>query len=68
MMLSAYNAGLGNARRWFRGGGEGSAVIAMVDGIDYTETRHYVKTIVEDARIYRALYFADASAGSGAPR
>jgi soluble lytic murein transglycosylase len=57
MMLSAYNAGLGNAKRWFRGGGGDTAVINMVDGIDYGETRDYVKKIVESAKVYHALYF-----------
>jgi soluble lytic murein transglycosylase len=58
MMLSAYNAGLGNAKRWFRGSGAGrSAAIAAVDGIDFGETRNYVKRIVESARVYRAFYF-----------
>lgn len=59
MMLSAYNAGFGNARRWFgRGGQRGRKLIASVDGIDYSETRDYVKRIVETARVYHAFYFA----------
>ena len=56
MMLSAYNAGLGNARRWFRRG-DGTAAVVRVDGIDYGETRDYVKRIVESARVYHKLYF-----------
>ncbi|MDH3214975.1 MAG: transglycosylase SLT domain-containing protein [Candidatus Krumholzibacteria bacterium] len=57
MMLSAYNAGLGNARRWFTANRNAPAVIAMVDGIDYRETRNYVKRIVKSARVYHAFYF-----------
>jgi soluble lytic murein transglycosylase len=66
MMLSAYNAGLGNARRWFREG-EGAAV-AAVDGIDYGETRNYVKRIVESARVYHRLYFDSDSPSGGSSR
>jgi soluble lytic murein transglycosylase len=62
MMLSAYNAGLGNARRWFRSG-DGSGAVVRVDGIDYGETRDYVKRIVESARVYHALYFYADTAG-----
>lgn len=68
MMLAAYNAGLGNARRWFRDGGneQSRAIISMVDGIDYGETKDYVKRIVESATIYHALYFdTDPSSGNG---
>ena len=55
MMLSAYNAGFGNAKRWFRGSEQSS--IAKVDGIDYGETREYVKRIVEAAHVYHDFYF-----------
>ena len=60
MMMSAYNAGLGNARKWFDPGPQNDAAstIAMVDGIDYTETRNYVKRIVESARVYHTFYFS----------
>ena len=64
MMLSAYNAGFGNAKRWFRGSGRSD--IAKVDGIGYGETRDYVKRIVEAAHIYHAFYFAGAER-SGVP-
>jgi soluble lytic murein transglycosylase len=58
MMLSAYNAGLGNAKRWFNGThARGAAAIAAVDGIDFSETRSYVKRIVESAHVYHAFYF-----------
>jgi hypothetical protein len=67
MMLAAYNAGLGNAKRWFRGSEGGPSVIAAVDGIDFGETRNYVKRIVETARVYHAFYF-DADAAVGTPK
>jgi len=56
MMLSAYNAGFGNAKRWFKGSKR--STIAKVDGISYGETREYVKRIVEAAHVYHAFYFA----------
>jgi soluble lytic murein transglycosylase len=55
-MLAAYNAGSGNARRWFSGAGEDA--IRAVDTIDFRETRQYVQRIVESANIYHSLYFA----------
>jgi soluble lytic murein transglycosylase len=64
MMLSAYNAGLGNARRWFR---RSKDTITSVDGIDYRETRGYVKRIIESAQIYHDHYFDPHTAGSPAP-
>jgi soluble lytic murein transglycosylase len=56
MMLAAYNAGLANARRWFRQP-EDQTVPRVVDGITYKETRNYVKKIVESSHVYRNLYF-----------
>lgn len=64
-MLAAYNAGPGNARRWFRGG---QSAIDRVDGIDFKETRTYVQRIVESANIYHALYFGPDALGSEPPR
>ncbi|MCZ6766476.1 MAG: transglycosylase SLT domain-containing protein [bacterium] len=61
MMLSAYNAGFGNAKRWFRGSEQSS--IAKVDGIDYGETREYVKRVVEAAHIYHDFYFVGHDRG-----
>lgn len=56
MMLAAYNAGLANAKRWFRYQEE-QTVPRVVDGITYKETRNYVKKIVESSHVYRNLYF-----------
>jgi soluble lytic murein transglycosylase len=58
MMLAAYNAGMGNARRWFSGGQSNASIISAVDGIDYKETRGYVKRIVRSAHVYHSYYFA----------
>jgi len=65
-MLAAYNAGPGNARRWFDGTGEANA-IRTVDGIDFRETRQYVQRIVESANIYHSLYFAPGDERDAAP-
>jgi len=57
MMLASYNAGYGNAKRWFGGRRSNEPVIEKVENIDYRETRSYVKKIVESARVYHAFYF-----------
>jgi len=55
-MLAAYNAGPGNAARWF-GGRSDDDIIGAVDDIDFRETRGYVRRIVESANVYHSLYF-----------
>jgi soluble lytic murein transglycosylase len=65
-MLAAYNAGPGNARRWFRRGDDD--VIDTVDGIDFKETRQYVQRIVESANIYHSLYFGPGAVALEPPR
>jgi len=65
-MLAAYNAGPGNAKRWFDG--SGSDVIRTVDDIDFRETRTYVQRIVESANIYHSLYFGPDAAIARADR
>jgi soluble lytic murein transglycosylase len=60
MMLSAYNAGFGNAKRWFR---PNTSTIRAVESIDYRETRNYVKRIVQSAKIYQTYYFSSEAAG-----
>jgi len=67
-MLAAYNAGPGAAGRWIRPGSAGDAAVDAVEGIDYKETRGYVKRVVESANIYHDLYFADGENASGSPR
>lgn len=65
-MLAAYNAGPGAARRWLEPGVAGDDAIVAVEGIDYRETRGYVKRVVESANVYQALYFDGAA--RNAPR
>ncbi|MDH3198704.1 MAG: transglycosylase SLT domain-containing protein, partial [Candidatus Krumholzibacteria bacterium] len=62
-MLAAYNAGPGNARRWFSGVPEGAPTVRVVEGIDFRETRQYVQRIVESAHVYHTLYFSGAGGG-----
>ena len=65
-MLAAYNAGPGNARRWFDRPGNVTPV-QLVDDIDFRETRNYVHRVVESSHVYHDLYFSagDASSGGG---
>ena len=53
--LAAYNGGLGNAQRW-----AGGATIADADrfteGIDYAETRGYVRAVYGFWGVYQGLY------------
>jgi soluble lytic murein transglycosylase len=58
MMLAGYNAGFGNARRWFHGGKGPDGAIASVERIDYRETKAYIKRIVRSAHIYHTFYFS----------
>ncbi len=57
MMLAAYNAGMGNARRWFQRTKEELSIQEQVDDIDYKETRAYVQRIIESSHVY-ASYFS----------
>jgi soluble lytic murein transglycosylase len=67
-MLSAYNAGPSNAKRWFARAGSEADPIEVVDRIDYKETRRYVQRIVESANVYHRLYFDAGAAPSGSSR
>ena len=58
MMLAGYNAGFGNARRWFRDAKGPEGAIASVERIDYRETKGYVKRIHRSAHIYHTFYFS----------
>lgn len=53
--LAAYNAGPGAAQRW-DGVAAGQGLDAYIAGIDYAETRGYVRAIIADLAVYRAVY------------
>jgi soluble lytic murein transglycosylase len=52
--LAAYNAGPGNAARWYAEAG--SDIDQFVDVIDFAETKAYVERIYAGFDIYRYLY------------
>ncbi len=52
--LSAYNAGPGNAARWYEA--HGDDLDAYVEFVDFAETRLYIERIYEGFVIYRFLY------------
>ena len=55
--LAAYNGGPGNAERW-AGGDSVTDQDLFTEGIDYDETRSYVKLVVSYYGAYRRLYAA----------
>jgi soluble lytic murein transglycosylase len=61
--LAAYNGGPGNADRWWEA--SGGDLDRFAEGIDFTETRRYVKLVAEHEAHYRRLW-PDLS-GAGAP-
>lgn len=52
--LAAYNAGPGNAARWFATAGDDHD--RFVDTVDFPETRLYIERIYEGFNAYRHLY------------
>jgi soluble lytic murein transglycosylase len=52
--LSAYNAGPGNAARWFQTAG--GDLDQFVDTVNFPETRLYIERIYEGFNAYRTLY------------
>ena len=52
--LSAYNAGPGNAARWYETAG--GDIDLYVDTVDFAETRQYIERIYAGHAIYRQLY------------
>jgi soluble lytic murein transglycosylase len=53
--LSAYNGGLGNAQRW-AGGSSVADPDLFTEGIDYVETRGYVRSVYGHWGVYQGLY------------
>lgn len=58
LALAAYNAGGGNVSRWLGENPADSPTDALVEAIDFRETRHYVKRVSSTWMTYRLLYGA----------
>ncbi|MFT4049068.1 MAG: lytic transglycosylase domain-containing protein [Solirubrobacterales bacterium] len=52
--LAAYNAGIGNVQQWLAESGQ--THIQNIDDIPFSETRHYVKNVLEARDEYRTEY------------
>lgn len=55
LAVASYNAGFGPVRRWVENIGT-ERVDLFVENIPYTETRNYVKRVLQSANIYYRLY------------
>jgi soluble lytic murein transglycosylase len=64
--LAAYNAGGTPVSRWLRSS-EASGQHLFVEHIPYVETRNYVKIVLRNLAIYRALYSGGTAESPGAP-
>jgi soluble lytic murein transglycosylase len=53
--LAAYNAGASRVRRWVRRTGADDPEL-FIERIPYTETRDYVRIVLRNTEIYRALH------------
>ncbi|GEM_PF-2757420 len=56
LALCGYNAGPGNARKWKRNADPKMEMDEFIENIPYSETRGYVKRILQFYSIYRSLY------------
>ena len=56
MVLAAYHAGVGNARKWFE---DVAAEDFAISDIAFLETRDYVTKVMDAINIYTKLYFMD---------
>ncbi|MEI6046383.1 MAG: transglycosylase SLT domain-containing protein [Chloroflexota bacterium] len=54
--LAAYNGGAGNVYRWIKIAPPELSFDTFVEGIDFYETRNYVKIIYANYAIYRQIY------------
>lgn len=66
LSLAGYNAGEGNADRWLAAAAPDAPTDAVVESIDYRETRMYVKRVLSTYQTYTLLYgtgpvYADGS-------
>jgi soluble lytic murein transglycosylase len=53
--LAAYNAGGTPVRRWLRSFG-GDDMVRFIERVPYLETRGYLRTVLRNRALYRALY------------
>ena len=54
--MAAYNAGVTPVLRWLARGGGTTDVDQFVELIPYQETRGYVRSVLRNREVYRALY------------
>lgn len=64
--LAAYNAGATPVRRWLRYP-EAKDPVSFVERIPYSETRGYLRTVLRNRSLYRALYPPAVSIATDAP-
>jgi soluble lytic murein transglycosylase len=57
--LCGYNAGPGNAHKWIKSRDPGMEMDEFIENIPFSETRAYVKRILNTESIYRAVYEGD---------
>ncbi len=57
--LCGYNAGPGNARKWIKNRDPETEMDEFIEAIPFSETRAYVKRILNTESIYRAVYEGD---------
>ncbi len=57
--LCGYNAGPGNARKWIKNRDPEMEMDEFIEAIPFSETRAYVKRILNTESIYRAVYEGD---------
>ena len=57
IIMAAYNAGGGNARKWMKGGGGGLALDRWIEAIRFDETCGYVQRVSANLEMYRLLYY-----------